>query len=369
MVRLLLLRLCESYFRHRWLYWLPCLLMAVAAYFYYLTLPATYVTHGTLYVQDKTLLSSLTALRQEGYTWITPAQATVNEVSELLNSKAFIRAVVASTDLEFALSKGPDAVERTLEEAHTALWVQSLGDNLVMISAAHEMPRVAHQLVSAAIEAYLQWKINLTRNDSVTAQKFFTDLIVTYQATVDTARQALATYLTVRARPVHGERPDQEMTEITRLQTVVDQAEARLRNAQDQEEQARLTLIQTESDVRQSYSLVDAPARPLAPERSLKSLLLALLMFVVAGIGLSITAIVGGALLDQSLHFPLEVPQALGLPVLAVVPETTVQLMPLATAQPPAAAEPRMATGRQPPHGHHITATTGTVRRRLLHWA
>lgn len=354
MVRRLLLRLCEGYFRHRWLYWLPCLLMVIAAYFYCLTLPATYITHGTLYVQDKTLLSSLTALQQEGYTWITPAQATVNEVSELLNSKAFIRAVVASTDLEFALSKGPNAVESTLEEARTALWVQSLGDNLVMISAVHERPRVTHQLVNGAIEAYILWKINLTHNDSAAAQKFFTDLLVTYQAEVDTARQALATYLAVRPRPVHGERPDREMAEITRLQTVVDQAEARLRNAQDQEEQARLTLIQTESDVRQSYSLVDAPVQPSAPERALKSLLLALLMFLGAGVGLSITAIVGGALLDQSFYFPLEVPQALGLPVLAVVPEATV---------------PRTVLGRQPPNSHPTTTTTGAVRRRLLRWA
>lgn len=351
MIHLFLLRLCENYFRHRWLYWLPCLLMALAAYFYWLTLPAAYVAHGTLYVQDKTLLSSLTALHQDSYIWITPAQATVNEVSELLNSKAFIRAVVASTDLENALSKGPAAIEQTLEEARTALWVQSLGDNLVMINAAHKMPRVTHQLVSAAIEAYLQWKINLTRNDSVAAQQFFAEQITTYQAAVDTARQALTTYLAVRPRPVHGERPDQESTEITRLQTVVEQAEARLHNARDQEEQARLALVQAASDVRQAYSLIDAPVQPLMPERSLKSLVLALFMFLLAGVGLSITAIVGGALLDQSLHFPLEVPEALGLPVLAVVPETPMPLTSLSTPKSPAAT------------------ASGTVRRNLLRWA
>lgn len=352
MIHLFLLRLCENYFRHRWLYWLPCLLMAVAAYIYWLTLPAAYVTHGTLYVQDKTLLSSLTALHQDSYIWITPAQATVNEVSELFNSKAFIRAVVASTDLESALSKGPAAIEQTLEEARAALWIQSLGDNLVMISAAHEMPRVTQQLVSAAMEAYLQWKTNLTRNDSVAAQQFFTEQITTYQIEVDKARQALTTYLAVRPRPVHGERPDQESAEITRLQTGIEQAEARLRNAQDQEEQARLALVQAASNVRQAYSLVDAPVQPLTPERSLKSLALALFMFLVAGIGLSLTAVVGGALLDQSLHFPLEVPEALGLPVLAVVPEAAVQAMQLPMAKQPAAK-----------------AAGGVRRRNLLRWA
>ena len=347
MVRLLLLRLCESYFRHRWLYWLPCLLMMVAALIYCRTLPATYVVHGTLYVQDQTLLSALSTLQQEGNIWVTPAQATVSEFSELLNSQAFIRAVVASTDLELSLSKGPDAVESTLEDARKALWVKALGDNLVMISATHEMPRVSHQLVSAAIDTYLQWKINLTRNDSEAAQKFFADQLVTYQTEVDTARQALATYLAVRPRPVHGERPDQEIAEITRLQTVVDQAADRLRTAQDQEEQARLTLVQSASNVRQSYALVDTPVRPLQPERSLKELVLALLMFLVAGVGLSVTAVIGGALLDQSLYFALEVQQALHLPVLALVPETPVQLMPLPTAQQ--STSPAPTTGNQTP--------------------
>lgn len=376
MVRLILLRLCESYFRHRWLYWLPCLLMAGAAYFYVINLPATYVTHGTLYVQDKTLLSSLTALQSDGYTWITPAQATVSELSELLSSKAFIRAIVASTDLEVTLTKGPDAVESTLEEARSALWVQALGNNLVMISAAHEMPRVTHQLVSATIEAYLQWQTNLTRNDSVAAQKFFADLITSYQAAVDTARLALNNYLATRPRPLQGERNEQETAEIARLQTVVDHAEERLNRAQDQEEQARLALVQTESDVRQSYSVVDAPARPLNPERSLKELLLTLIMFMVAGVGLSVTALIGSALLDQSFHFPLDVQQALQLPVLALVTETPIKVTKTAAAEQ-RAAEPLPAAAptngakapRKGKSSPRPTVINGAGRlRSLLRW-
>lgn len=376
MVRLIVLRLCESYFRHRWLYWLPCLFMAGAAYVYVINLPATYVTHGTLYVQDKTLLSSLTALQSDGYTWITPAQATVSELSELLSSKAFIRAIVASTDLEVTLTKGPDTVESTLEEARSALWVQALGDNLVMISAAHEMPRVTHQLVSATIEAYLQWQTNLMRNDSVAAQKFFADLITSYQTEVDTARLALDNYLATRPRPLQGERNEQETAAIARLQTEVDHVEARLSHAQDQEEQARLALVQTESDVRQSYAVVDAPARPLNPERSLKELLLTVIMFMVAGVGLSGTALVGSALLDQRFHFALDVQQALQLPVLAVVIETPIKVTQTATAkqraaEPSPAAAPTNGTKapRKSKSSPRPAAVNGAGRlRSLLRW-
>lgn len=324
MLRLILLRLLESYYRHRWLYWLPCLCMGVVAYLYIAQLPATYVAQGTLYVQDKTLLSSLTALRPDGFSWVTPAQATVSELNELLNTQAFLRAIVEQTDLEIKLREGSETVDATIEEARQAIWLRTLGNNLVLIGATYEMPRVTHQLVTATIEIYLQWKTNLTQTDSTTAQEFFADLIKNYQGEVEPARQSLAHYLATHPRPVRGERPEQESGEITRLQRAVDRAEERLRNAQNQEESARLARIQVESNVRQSYSIVDAPIRPQAPEQSLRHRLLIVILFLMAGMVLSAIGIVSGALLDQTYRFPLDVWQGLQLPIVATIGEIEV---------------------------------------------
>lgn len=327
MLRLVLLRLCESYFRHRWTYLLPCILMALAAYFYVAQLPATYIARGTIYAQDKTLLSSLTALGNDGYTWVTPARATVGELYELLNTKAFLRAIIENTDLEVKVSEGSNAVDATLAEARNAIWTETLGNNLVLIGAAHEMPRVAHQLVTSTIETYIQWKTNLSRNDSVTAQNFFADLIKTYQAEVDPARTQVQAFLAAHPRPLRDERPEDEVAELTRLQTAVSRAEERLNHARNQEESARLARVQTESDVRQSYSMVDAPVRPLHPERSTKEMLLSGIMFLIVGLALTSAGIVGGALLDQSFRFPIDVTNTLSLPVLAVVQEVQIELV------------------------------------------
>lgn len=333
MVRLVLLRLFESYFRHRWLYLLPIGLMSVAAGVYLATMPATYVVNGTLYIQSDNLLSSLTDIRQDGFSYVTPAQATMGELYQLLNAKAFLRAIVQKTDMEAKMAQDEETVAKTIEEAKDAIWLQELGNNLVMVTAQHEMPRIAQQLADGAIETYIQWKINLNREESVAAQTFFADLIKTYEAAVEPARLALDNYLKTHPKPLQGDRPDEESTEIKRLQATIDTAQERLQRAENQEESARLALAQAESSVRQSYFVVDAPARPLAPEHSMKDLFLILVLFMAAGFMLSFLGIIGGALLDDSLRFPIDVIHGLNLPVLTMIRQAPIEVTPMYVGQ------------------------------------
>jgi len=349
---LFILRLLESYFRHRWLYLAPIIFMAVASTQYVSTLPTYYVVSGTMYVQNDILLSSLTAMGNEGFGWSTPAQATVGELYQLLNASAFLRAIVEKTDLEVAMAQGPVAVGETLAEARQAIWLQELGSNLVLIGESHEMPRIAHQLATATIDTYVQWKINLNRDESVAAQNFFADLIENYREDVEPARLALMQYLAAHPRPVRGERTEEEEAEIVRLQTAVDAVEGRLQHAENQEENARLALVQTESTVRQTYFVMDAPERPLSPQRSKKEIALSILLFLVAGAGISTVGIVGGALLDRTFLFPIDVTHGLGLPTLALVTETAVAVT----------NEPKMkATSSQANSVHNKSFANGTT--------
>lgn len=326
MVRLVLLRLFESYFRHRWLYLLPIGLMSVAAGVYIAITPATYLVNGTLYIQSDNLLSSLTDIRQDGFSYVTPAQATMGELYQLLNAKAFLRAIIQKTDMEAKMAQDEETVAETIDEAKDAIWLQELGNNLVMVTAQHEMPRIAQQLADGTIETYIQWKINLNREESVAAQTFFADLIKTYEAAVEPARQALDSYLKTHPKPLQGDRPDEESTEIKRLQATIDTAQERLQRAENQEESARLALAQAESSVRQSYFVVDAPSRPLAPEHSKQDLFLTLVLFLVVGFVLSCLAIIGGALLDDSLRFPIDVVHGLNLPVLTMIRQAPIEV-------------------------------------------
>ena len=128
MVRLVLLRILESYFRHRWLYLLPIVAMSAAAMIYIAIMPAKYVVNGTLYIQADNLLSSLTDIRSDGYSYVTPAQATTGELYQLLNAKAFLRAIIQKTDMEAKMAEDEETAARTIDEAKNAIWLQELGN-------------------------------------------------------------------------------------------------------------------------------------------------------------------------------------------------------------------------------------------------
>ena len=331
--------------------------------------PAPYIAEGTLYVQQETLLSSLTSVGSTslGFRYVTPAEETVGELYQLMNSEGFIRAIIQQTDLEAKMTGGPIAVDQIIKETREAVWFRSLGNNLVMVSAQYAMPRVSAQLVAATVETYTRWKTNISREESVAARDFFKDLVNSYSLALDAERSTLTDYLVAHPEPVRGARPPVEAARIAQLDAAVNLAEERLRDAEHKEEDAQLALAQTESNIRQSYFVVDAAKQPLEPKRSKKELVMIAAIFMIAGGFFSMAGIVGAALLDRTLRFPVDVKHGLKLPVLVAIPEsveplpvsnrTAVNLLPR-ISQRPATATNGVSTGMVSNGYRNGTATT-----------
>jgi capsular polysaccharide biosynthesis protein len=318
--RLILLRILESYFRHRWLYLLPIALMIALAMLSFVSAKTVYISRGVLYVQKESLLSFLTAQQSDGFSWVTPAQATTNEFKELLQTDAFVRSVIASTGLERQMSGGTAAIADTFAEARNAVWLQTLGDHMILIGAAHGQPLVAQQLVSSTIDSFIQWKTRASQEGSASAQSFFANLIDQYRSDLQAAQQDMEEYIQAHPAPLHGDRTEIESFQIESLKPAIDVASTRLKNALDKEESARLAMTKAVSDTRETYPVMDAPPLPAKAEGSKKDVLMNSLIFVVVGMMLSVMGVVGSALLDHSVRFPIDVRNRLDLPVLATVP-------------------------------------------------
>ncbi len=95
-----LTRFLETYFRHRWLNLLPLLLMIALGATWLITTKPQYIAHGTMHVQGATLLATLTADPQTQSGWTSQSDATTGEIRSLLQTDAFVRAVVQQSDLE-----------------------------------------------------------------------------------------------------------------------------------------------------------------------------------------------------------------------------------------------------------------------------
>lgn len=181
MFRLVILRLLESYFRHRWLYLLPMVLLLAAGIVYYaFYAEPVYIVRGVLYVQQKSLLESLLPLPTEPFTSATPAEATAREIDDLLQTRSFIRAIIANTELESEMARGEEVVEDTIKDVRDAVWASAQGRNQVLIAAAYEDPVLAYQLSQGVVDSYIQWRVNADREESAAAQAFFTELIAGY---------------------------------------------------------------------------------------------------------------------------------------------------------------------------------------------
>ena len=322
MLRLIILRILESYFRHRWLYLLPIVLMIGLGIAF---MKPTYTSKGVLYVETQSYLASLTAVRDsQGVFWLTPGQAVSQEFNELLKTDAFVRAIIQQTDLEEVMDKGTVEVNNIIVETRKNVWAAPLGGNQLLVNAEHEDPVIAYQIVTAAIDGYLRWRINAGLVESEVAQVFFRDLINSYEADLTAARAEMQRYLETHPIPLRGERPGVELLEIDRLQADIDLAASRYATALDKEENTRLSIIQIESDARQTYFLIDAPHVPEKPNRALRRRALQAGVFVVVGMLLSGGLIVGTAIIDRSFRFPIDVTHRLDLPVVAMVSDTPI---------------------------------------------
>ncbi|NJN47469.1 MAG: lipopolysaccharide biosynthesis protein [Candidatus Competibacteraceae bacterium] len=323
MLRLVILRILESYFRHRWLYLLPIVLMSGLGVIFTLTQKPSFTAGGVLYVERQSYLASLTAVRDaNGSIWSTPAQIVSQEFNELLRTDAFVRAIIQQTNLEEEMDDGIQNVNNVIEETRENVWATPLGDNQLLMNAVHEDPVIAYQIVTAAIDGYLQWRINAGLAETEVAQSFFSDLIATYEADLEAARAEMERYLEAHPVPLRGDRPGEEQLEIDRLQAKIDLAATRYASALDKEENTRLSMAQIESDARQTYFLIDAPHVPEESDTSLRKLALQAMIFVVVGVLLSGGLIVGTAIIDRSFRFPVDVVHRLDLPVLTMVADT-----------------------------------------------
>lgn len=313
------LRLLDTFFRRPLLYVVPFLLLALLGAYSVAGQKTQYQSGGVLLVEDRTYLSSLTQVRGTDQAWPSAAAATARQLHSLLQTDAFVGAVVGASGLVDAQSLNPEI----LADVRASIGAWESGDNLFHVAATREEPQVAQALADATIETFLQWQIDADVSQSTAAAGFISPLTEQYRQELEAARGELEQYLADNPAPARGDRPDAEQLAINTLTEEVDKANARFTDAFAKEEQARLATDQVESDVRNRLQIVDAPEMPTQPIGRMRDSVVTLAAFMAVGVILSLATIVIGTVVDRSLRFPAEIQRQINLDVLAVLPEVT----------------------------------------------
>lgn len=324
MVRLVILRLLESWFRHWWLYIIPVILMLLVGVVQVLQTPTTYTASLTLFVEDRSLLADLTdAPAASDFSWRRSAARTIQaEYGELMQTEAFMRALIQNTKLEARASRSRDDLADMIYFFRKSVSVRPAGGQLVIISARTEDPQLSLQMVESMINTFVAWKLNVQYQETAAAQAFFAEQIPVLEQEVQQARDALTVFEATYPEPLRGPRSLDEQIELQRLQGATNDALRRLDVARDKEENARLILVQAESVLRQTYQVLDAPELPQPEEIGERAMAMQIGIAGAIGVALSIVGVIGGAVIDRSIRFPIDARHLLHLPTLATVPQT-----------------------------------------------
>ena len=321
--RSFVLRFVDNLYRRRFLFVVPAILLGAIGYFLAQGVEQ-YTSEGTVLVDSETYLASLTDVRSEGFSWLSPSEAANSELYGLLTTDVFIEALVDQAGIEDEIRWPGSSDADFYEGVRTAIWGTPGGDFLTVSAVAGD-PETAQVLANATIETFVQWQLDADLEQSQVAEQFVEELVVTYATEVELAQDRLTSWVRLNPGPSRAEdRPVDEQLALTVLQTEVDEASQRYNLAITQREEARLASAQAEADIRQSFSVLDAPSLPEKADQGFLDVLVRTALFATVGLVLSTAVLVFISGADTSLRFPREIEDLLGAELLAVVPKVDV---------------------------------------------
>jgi capsular polysaccharide biosynthesis protein len=324
--RRLILRFLDNFFANFWRNILPFFLMLLFGIYYFFSIKPTYLSHGVLYVQDDSLLTTLTNVRSNNYIWVSRGQTVIEQFDSLMQTDAFARAILQRTNWEQSLQDGAP-LDDLLDDVRNNLWGEIKGEKHVHIVAQSDDPEIAFQLADAAITLYRQWKVNLALSDVNNSVGFLQSVMDDYQVELSSAENALRTYLIEHPDPAFGlRRPGEEAAQIAILTDDVSVAERRILETRAKIDLIKLDQTQARQEVENTYLLIDSPKLPLTPEYTVTQRVIVLFIFIGMGILLCIGAGIGATLMDKTYRYPVDIHTDLYLPVLGRIPAVTVAL-------------------------------------------
>lgn len=351
-------RLVEAFFR-RWPLYLLLLVASVALGVAYIgRSPDLYEAKGTLSVEDRTLVTAQSGIRLNGnYSYLTPAQFATQEVLGLVATDVFMESVAERAGIE--LEPDVSAREAQLRGYRFAFYAFPTSGSIVQLGAITPDPELSANLTRALIDEYIDYHIGADKAESGASAEFFLQLVARYEDELDAARDALAE--AVRGRGSLDELPAVEQLRIERLRSAEALVTERYQSAIDNLENARLAELQTNTDIEQSFVVLDSAEVPTASTARRLNDILDLAMFAVVGLLAAMTAPLVAALVTQQIMFPDDIEANIDLAVLARLPRSRKRRLDLRlTPEAGTGADDRSLWGIARTNGGHQQTTQPT---------
>lgn len=300
----MILKLIETFFRHKWLILLPLVLIPVvvapvALYF----APSYYQTSAGIWVDRATYLPA----NSDGFNaYMTPAQNQINRLNDQLRTRAFLLDIASRTPYG-PTATTPAGEERFRRAFFAGFSVVPTGERVMTISYRAAAPQLAVQVVNAVIETFQQKVAAERLSQAEIAINFYETRAQAAEAELAKGNDALRRYVAANPRlttidPERGAASttasrlglpasaiDPQIAEILRRVELQQNEVARLRGFL---EQARLDTSAAIQGQEVGFQLVDAPQLPTRLIQERRKALLYPAAAIVVGLGLSTALLV-----------------------------------------------------------------------------
>jgi hypothetical protein len=249
--------------------------------------------------------------------WETPAAATSRIIGERLQTDSFLVEVAERAGLGEAVDAG--LLPLGIIRANVGTWAS--GNSILNVSAQWADPQTSHDLVSAIIVEYEEFLATSLASDAAEAETYYQAQVERLSDERDAANARLQQYVST----LDELGPDEEYSitvtlEIERLSGEVSKIEERISSAQDQVDDAKVKQTQLVTEAARSFTVIDPPNLPAAPESDLIGQVISVAAFALMGLAIAAGALLLTTALDRSVSSPAEVMAIRGITQVATVP-------------------------------------------------
>ncbi len=278
---------------------------------------ALYKSSATLRASTNPLLPEQTVSGADARLWETPAAATSRIISDQLSTDAFLTAVADGAGLGQAIESG----QLELDVVRVSVWSSSSGDSLLSVNASWADPQTSYQLVDATIAEYNRFLAETVARDASNALSFWTERLDALQTERLNAEEELADFLADQPALVDDQAyPADVQLRIGRLSGNIESIEVQIRAIEAEIDRAILTRTQQTTEAGKSFSIVDEPRVPTAPESTLITQAMLVLSFLLMGFVIAVAALAVTTVLDHSISSTADLIGIDGVTQVAIVP-------------------------------------------------
>lgn len=323
-------RLTDNLFRRLGWYLLPVILMTVIGFTQASNTLQLFGSGATLSASANPLVPEQQISGTARNIFESPAAATSRIINERLRTDSFLLAVVD----EAGLSDAVDSGLLPLEVVRSSVWASANGDSILNVSARWGDPQVAHDLVASTVNQYQVFLGETVARDAAEAETFYTTQLEALEHDRAAAEERLSEYL-LRLPPLDEGEVDYPIDirlEVERLSDGIVAVEGQINDVKADLNAASLARVQQTSEAGQSFTVIDPPRVPSAPESVLVKQITLTGSFFLMGLVIAIGALLVTTALDRSVAAPDDLLAIDGITLVATVP--TVKLPAVAGQAP-----------------------------------